>query len=98
MKTRSGPSAFPLHQSGAADAGPLASPMSEKSDALAVPVDVTMRRPNSERGGGKPMGRELIARLHRTKEDVPKNAISIDATAPVARVVDEIVRQSGADK
>ena len=45
LKTRSGPSAFPLHQSGAADAGPLASPMSEKSDALAVPVDVTMRRP-----------------------------------------------------
>src|SRR5918998_4884711 len=30
---------------GAADAGPLASTMSEKSDAPAVPVDVTMRRP-----------------------------------------------------
>jgi hypothetical protein len=45
VKTRSGPSAFPLHQSGAADADPLVSPMSETSDALAVPVDVTMRRP-----------------------------------------------------
>ena len=46
LKTGSGPSAFPLHQSGAADADPLASPMSEKSDALAVPVDVTMRQPS----------------------------------------------------
>lgn len=45
LKTRSGSSAFPLHQSGAADAGPLASPMSGQSDALAAPVDVTMRRP-----------------------------------------------------
>jgi len=35
--------------------------------------------------------------LHQTKEDVPKNGISIDATASVARVVDEIVRQSEAD-
>src|SRR5918911_561922 len=45
LKTRSGPSAFPLHQSSAADAGPLATTMREPSDALAGPVDVTMRRP-----------------------------------------------------
>jgi hypothetical protein len=32
--------------------------------------------------------------LHRTKEDIPKNGIRIDATAPLARVVDEIVRQA----
>jgi len=42
------------------------------------------------------MDRELIARLHQTKEDIPENGIVIDATAPIARVVDEIVRQSEA--
>jgi hypothetical protein len=31
----------------------------------------------------------------QTKEDIPKNAIIINATAPLARVVDEIVRQCG---
>ena len=45
LKTSSGLSAFPLQQSGAADAGPVASPMREQSDARAAPVDVTMRRP-----------------------------------------------------
>jgi hypothetical protein len=32
--------------------------------------------------------------LHQTKEDIPKNGILIDATALIARVVDEIVRES----
>jgi hypothetical protein len=41
--------------------------------------------------GGKPDERELIARLYATKQDVPKNATSIDATAPLARVVDDIL-------
>jgi hypothetical protein len=48
--------------------------------------------------GGNQTERELIARLHQTKEDIPKNGITIDATASVARVVDEIVRQSEANK
>jgi hypothetical protein len=34
----------------------------------------------------------------KQKEDIPKNGIIIDATASVARVVDEIVRQSEANK
>ena len=42
--------------------------------------------------GGKPEERELAVRLHQTKEDIPKNGIIIDATAPLARVVDEILR------
>ena len=42
--------------------------------------------------GGKSEERELIARLYATKEDVPKNGVSIDATAPIVRVVDEISR------
>ena len=42
--------------------------------------------------GGTPEERELAARLHQTKEDIPKNGILIDATAPLAHVVDEILR------
>jgi adenylate kinase family enzyme len=41
--------------------------------------------------GGKPEERELAIRLHQTKEDVPKNGIIINATLPLARVVDEIL-------
>ncbi len=41
--------------------------------------------------GGTPEERELIERLYATREDVPKNAMSIDATAPIARVVDDIL-------
>ena len=48
--------------------------------------------------GGKPEERELIVRLHQTKEDIPKNGIIIDATAPIEHVVDEIVRQSEENK
>ncbi|MBP1967831.1 AAA family ATPase [Paenibacillus aceris] len=50
-------------------------------------------RPKNE-WGGKKTERELIARLHQTKEDTPKNGIIIDATVPIEHVVDEIVRQS----
>ena len=42
--------------------------------------------------GGTPEERELAARLHQTKEDIPKNGILIDATAPLAHVVDAILR------
>jgi AAA domain len=37
-------------------------------------------RPQGE-FGGRPGERALIVRLHATKEDIPKNAVSIDATA-----------------
>ncbi|TCU11148.1 hypothetical protein EV132_11818 [Rhizobium sullae] len=46
-------------------------------------------RPEDE-FGGKPAEREVIVRLHTTQEDTPKNAMSIDATAPLASVVDDI--------
>jgi broad-specificity NMP kinase len=36
--------------------------------------------------------RELILRLHATKEDLPGNGIVIDATQPLPSVVDEILR------
>ena len=47
--------------------------------------------------GGKPEEKELIKRMHATKEDTPKGII-IDATAPLAVVVDEILSKCrGAD-
>jgi broad-specificity NMP kinase len=64
---------------------------------LEVDLDTLNRRlderPESEWGATQ-TERELIARLHQTKEDIPKNGIIIDTTAPIARVVYEIVRQS----
>jgi broad-specificity NMP kinase len=53
-------------------------------------------RPDSEWGGGKATERELIVRWHHTKEGVPANGISIDATAPVTEVVDAILRHTEA--
>jgi len=43
--------------------------------------------------GGKPEDRELIARLYATKQDIPKGGVVIDATAPIERVVDEILEK-----
>ncbi len=42
--------------------------------------------------GGKPEEKELVARLHRTKEYIPSGGIVIDATQPLVSVVDEILR------
>jgi hypothetical protein len=53
-------------------------------------------RPEDE-WGGQQTERKLILRLRQTKEDTLKNGIVIDATAPIAQVVDEIVRQSEAN-
>lgn len=51
------------------------------------------QRPDDE-FGARQEERDLIVRLHRTGEDTPSNGIPIDATAPLADVVDEIVRRS----
>jgi broad-specificity NMP kinase len=64
---------------------------------LEVDLDTLNRRlddrPEDEWGGkGKITERELIVRLHQTREDIPKNGIIIDATAPIEHVVDGIVR------
>ncbi|QPH56271.1 AAA family ATPase [Pontivivens ytuae] len=50
------------------------------------------QRPDDE-FGGRPEERALILRLHTTREDVPQNAVAIDATAPLEQVVDEILRR-----
>jgi len=65
---------------------------------LEVDLDTLTRRlaerPDDE-WGGKQSERDLIVRLHHTKEDTPKNGTIIDATKPLARVVNEIIHQTG---
>lgn len=51
------------------------------------------QRPQNE-FGSRPSERELIVRLHRTKEDTPANGIVIYAVAPLPQVVDEILVQA----
>lgn len=41
--------------------------------------------------GGTPEEKELVARKHASREDIPLGGIVIDATAPIAHVVDEIL-------
>lgn len=41
--------------------------------------------------GGRAVEQQLIAHLHETKQDIPKDGTIIDATRPVAEVVDEIL-------
>lgn len=53
------------------------------------------QRPEDE-FGARQSERDLIVRLHRTKEDTPENGILVDATAPLDIVVDEIVRRAKA--
>jgi AAA domain len=69
---------------------------------LEVDLDTLNRRlderPESEWGGGTSSERELIWRSHQTKEDLPTNGFSIDATASVAHVVDEILRHCETSK
>lgn len=51
-------------------------------------------RPEDE-FGGKPAERDVVVRLHATNEGLPKNATTIDATAPLASVVDDILSKCG---
>lgn len=64
---------------------------------LDIDAETLRRRLDLRRGddwGSKPSERELILRLHRTKEDIPATGVVIDATAPVADVVDEILHHT----
>lgn len=49
------------------------------------------QRPHDE-WGSKPSERDLVVRLHRTKEDIPSAGVVIDATRPLTIVVDEILQ------
>ncbi|MFT5194918.1 MAG: hypothetical protein ACI9EW_001477 [Cellvibrionaceae bacterium] len=48
-------------------------------------------RPEDEWGGTASEGESFARHQHATKEGLPKNSIIIDATAPLASVVDAIV-------
>src|SRR5215469_15939857 len=69
---------------------------------LEVDLDTSLRR-IAERvardpadWGGTAAERQITVRMYHSKEALPHNGTIIDATAPLARVVDEILRQSDA--
>lgn len=70
---------------------------------LDVDLDTLQRRLNQRpqgEWGSEPSERDLILRLHRTKEDIPRTGVVVDATQPLTDVVDEILRlaeSSGGD-
>lgn len=63
---------------------------------LEVDLDTLNRRlagrPDTE-WGGKAAERQFIWQLHATKEDIPEGGVIIDATAPIERVVDDILEK-----
>ncbi len=67
---------------------------------LEVDLDTCLRRIDERVAldptdwGGRPAERELAAHLHQRRVGIPKDGIIIDATPPLARVVDEILRLS----
>ena len=64
---------------------------------LTVDPDTLGRRLDAraeDEWGGRRAERELIERLHQTGEDLPRDGIAIDATAPLSCVVDEVLRHS----
>jgi len=65
---------------------------------LEVDLDTLKRRlasrPEGE-FGATPAEQQLVVRLHATKEDIPDNAMAIDATAPLASVIDDILSKCG---
>ena len=69
---------------------------------LEVDLDTSLRRIDERvtldptDWGGTPEEREITVRMYHSKEALPQNGAFIDATAPLARVVDEILRQSDA--
>jgi adenylate kinase family enzyme len=66
----------------------------DKVFALEIDLETLKRRVSGradDEFGAKPGEWAMLSRLHATKEDIPNMAVSIDATRPVARVVDEIL-------
>ena len=70
---------------------------------LAVDLDTSLRRIDERVAldptdwGGTLEEREITIRMYHAKEARPQNGTVIDATAPLARVVDEILRRSDAN-
>ncbi len=69
-------------------------------ELFVLDVDLaTLRRRLAKRPpdefGGRPIEQELIVRLHATKQDIPRGATIVDATAPVAQIVDALLARIG---
>jgi hypothetical protein len=71
---------------------------------LEVDLDTSLRR-IAERvaldptdWGGTPEERDVTVRMYHSKEALPQNGAIIDATMPLARVVDEILHQCDVQK
>jgi hypothetical protein len=65
---------------------------------LEVDVDTLLSRLDQRADGewgARPSERQLVLRLHQTGVDVPSSGIAIDATHPLAEVVDEVLRRAG---
>lgn len=65
---------------------------------LDVDIDTLHRRLDQRpRGewGSEPTERDLIVRLHGSREDIPSVGTVVDATRPLPDVVDEILRAAG---
>ena len=71
---------------------------------LEVDLDTSLRRIDERVAldptdwGGTPEEREITVRMYHTKAALPQNGTIIDATAPLARVVDEILRLTQAER
>jgi gluconate kinase len=65
---------------------------------LEIDLDTLNRRlaarPENEWGGTASEGESFARLQHATKEGLPKNAIIIDATAPISSVVDTILKNT----
>ena len=65
---------------------------------LDVDIDTLQRRlgqRQQDEWGAQPPQRDLIMRLHTTKEDIPRTGVVIDAARPLGQVVDEILGLAG---
>lgn len=65
---------------------------------LEIDRDTLLQRLSSrplDEWGGTSSQRAMIVRLHETREDIPGNAIGIDATMPIGQVVDDILAKCG---
>ncbi len=63
---------------------------------LDVDPDTLQRRLEArppDEWGGTPEQRAMVARLHRTGADIPRDGVVIDTTAALAEVVDELLRR-----
>jgi hypothetical protein len=70
----------------------------DKVFVLEIDLDTLNRRlaarPENEWGGTAREGESFARLQHETKEGLPKNALIIDATAPLSRVVDTILENT----